>query len=85
MTSCHIQLYVGNLSTEGDEKSITSLFGQYAVTQVLMKNGYAFVELDNPVSADKAIRELNGEEVTYCCLVIEVLCTFMQCLSFSIL
>ena len=59
------QLYVGNLSTEGDEKSIKSLFGRYGtVREVLMKNGYAFVELDNPVSADEAMRELNGEEVT---------------------
>ena len=56
------QLYVGNLSAEGDEKSIKALFGHYGnVREVLMKNGYAFVEFDNPVSADDAMRDLNGE------------------------
>lgn len=55
------QLYVGNLSAEGDEKAIRILFGKYGnVREVLMKNGYAFVEYDNPVSADDSMRELNG-------------------------
>ncbi len=58
------QLYVGNLSAEGDEKSIKALFGRYGtVREVLMKNGYSFVELDSPVAADEAMRELNGEKV----------------------
>ena len=55
------QLYVGNLSTEGDEKAIRILFGKYGpVREVLMKNGYAFVEFESPMSADEAMRELNG-------------------------
>lgn len=55
------QLYVGNLSAEGDEKAIRILFGKYGnVREVLMKNGYSFVEYDNPHSADDAMRELNG-------------------------
>ncbi len=59
------QLYVGNLSAEGDEKSIKNLFGRYGtVREVLMKNGYSFVELDNPVAADEAMRDLNGKEVS---------------------
>ena len=38
------QLYVGNLSEDGDEKAIRSLFGRFGgVREVLMKNGYAFV------------------------------------------
>ncbi len=72
MAAC--QLYVGNLSTDLEllEESIKSLFGDYgSVREVLMKNGYAFVELDNPVSAEKAIRELNGEKVT--CTVVLLL------------
>lgn len=56
------QLYVGNLSAEGDEKSIRLLFGKYGtVREVLMKSGYAFVEFELPISAEEAMRELNGE------------------------
>lgn len=56
------QLYVGNLSAEGDEKAIRALFGKYGqVREVLMKNGYAFVEFENPVAAEDAMRELNGK------------------------
>ena len=56
------QLYVGNLSAEGDEKAIRALFGKYGnVREVLMKNGYAFVEFDSPIAAEDAMRELNGE------------------------
>ena len=56
------QLYVGNLSEDGDEKNIRTLFGKYGVVrEVLVKNGYAFVEMDSPLQADHAIRELNGE------------------------
>ena len=55
------QLYVGNLSAEGDEKAIRALFGKYGtVREVLMKNGYAFVEFDNQLAAEEAMRELNG-------------------------
>lgn len=58
------QLYVGNLSAEGDEKSIRMLFGKYGpVREVLMKSGYAFVEFESPIYAEEAMRELNGE----CC------------------
>lgn len=56
------QLYVGNLSAEGDEKAIRALFGKYGqVREVLMKNGYAFVEFDSPIAAEDAMRELNGK------------------------
>ena len=56
------QLYVGNLSAEGDEKAIRTLFCKHGpVREVLMKNGYAFVEYESPLSADEAMRELNGK------------------------
>ena len=59
------QLYVGNLSAEGDEKAIRALFGKYgAVREVLMKNGYAFVEFDSQIAAEDAMRELNGRSTT---------------------
>ena len=58
------QLYVGNLSEDGDEKAIRSLFGRYGgVREVLMKNGYAFVEMENALQAEQTMRDLNGEFV----------------------
>ena len=58
------QLYVGNLSADGDEKSIRSLFGKYGtVREVLMKNGYSFVEYESSYSAEEAVRALNGKFV----------------------
>lgn len=61
------QLYVGNLSEDGDEKAIRSLFGRYGVVrEVLMKNGYAFVEMDNALQAEQAMRDLNGEPRECC-------------------
>ena len=55
------ELYVGNLSAKGDEKAIRKMFGEFGlVREVLMKNGYSFVEFDSPPCADEAMRELDG-------------------------
>ena len=60
------QLYVGNLSADGDEKAIRALFSKYGVVrEVLMKNGYAFVEYEDSYSAEEAMRALNGELPLY--------------------
>ena len=73
------QLYVGNLSAEGDEKAIRALFGKYGqVREVLMKNGYAFVEFENPMAAEEAMRELNGEQSSVAmCVNYTMLCVRM--------
>ena len=68
------QLYVGNLSEQGDEKNIRALFGKYGIVrEVLMKNGYAFVEMDNALQAEIVMRELNGKQCStmhaYMCLL----------------
>ena len=58
------QLYVGNLSAEGDEKAIRMLFEEFGpVREVLMKNGYSFVEFESPFCADEAMRKLNGTSI----------------------
>jgi len=59
------QLYIGNLSAEADEKTVRAVFGKYGVIRdTVMKNGYAFLAFDNPMSADAAVKEMNGE----CCV-----------------
>ena len=56
------QLYIGNLSAEADEKTVRAVFGKYGVIRdTVMKNGYAFLAFDSPISADAAVKEMNGE------------------------
>ena len=55
------QLYVGNLSADADEAAVRALFSKYGIVrETLMKNGYAFVEYDTSLSAEEAMRALNG-------------------------
>ncbi|KAL5496332.1 hypothetical protein EMCRGX_G012593 [Ephydatia muelleri] len=66
------QLYVGNLSADGDEKAIRALFSKYGnVREVLMKNGYSFVEFEHPNSADEAMRALNGSDILGHPMIVE--------------
>ena len=56
------QLYIGNLSAEADEKTVRAVFGKYGmIRDTVMKNGYAFLAFDSPLSADAAVKEMNGE------------------------
>ena len=60
------QLYIGNLSAEADEKTVRAVFGKYGVIRdTVMKNGYAFLAFDSPMSADVAVKEMNGKRSTY--------------------
>ena len=63
MNACKMtQLYVGNLSSEADEKVLRAVFGKYGpVREAIMKNGYAFVEFESPKSADAAMTDLHGK------------------------
>lgn len=66
------QLYVGNLSDKEDEKSIQLLFGKYGtVCKVTMKSGYAFVELEQQISAVEAMKELNGSVILGSPMIVE--------------
>ena len=68
------QLYVGNLSEHGDEKNIRLVFGKYgSVREVLMKNGYAFVEMETALQAEHVMRELNGELTRQSCILCVLL------------
>jgi len=63
------KLYVGNLNFETTEEDLKAFFAEVAtvsrVTVIRDKftnqsRGFAFVELDDPAQASKAIAELNG-------------------------
>jgi RNA recognition motif-containing protein len=60
------------LSADGDEKAIRALFSRYGVVrEVLMKNGYAFVEFEDACSADTAMRDLNGSDILGHPMIVE--------------
>ena len=56
------QLYVGNLSSEATERHVQELFSQFGIVkEVILKSGFAFVEMDDPTSTRLAKNEINGE------------------------
>jgi predicted RNA-binding protein YlqC (UPF0109 family) len=66
------QLYVGNLSTDADDKVLRAVFGKYGpIRETIMKNGYAFIEYESSTHADAATSELNGAEILGSHLIVE--------------
>jgi RNA recognition motif-containing protein len=66
------KLYVGNLSYDTDESALRELFGKagnirsVSIMMDRMTNrprGFAFVEMETPAEALKAIQMCNGQEV----------------------
>ena len=66
------KLYVGNLSYNTDEATLRKVFekaGNVRSVSVIMDRmtnqprGFAFVEMETPAEALKAIQQCNGEEV----------------------
>ena len=73
------KLYVGNLSfrtTESELRQEFEAFGAVSSCNVVMDRmtdrprGFAFVEMDSPAEANKAIEGLNGKEVGGRALVV---------------
>ncbi|XP_053405312.1 probable splicing factor, arginine/serine-rich 1 [Mercenaria mercenaria] len=70
--SAGTRVYVGRLASDTREKDIERFFKGYGrLREVLMKNGYSFVEFDDPRDADDAVYELNGKELLGERLIIE--------------
>ncbi|XP_045201045.1 serine-arginine protein 55-like [Mercenaria mercenaria] len=66
------KLYVGRLASDTREKDLERFFKGYGrLKDVAMKNGYGFVEFDDPRDADDAVYELNGKELLGERLIIE--------------
>lgn len=65
------KLYVGNLSFNMDEQTLTELFTAFGSVQAMRiitdresgrSKGFAFVEMSTDAEAEKAIASLNGSE-----------------------
>ena len=84
--SMHPRMYIGRLNGDVKKKDILELFGKYGdITDILMKDDFAFVEFKQPESASSAIKEMNGYQMGNSRLVVEVArpkspeeCTFLH-------
>lgn len=55
------RVYVGGISFEARERDLERFFKGYGrIREVLLKRGFAFVELGDPRDADDAVHDLNG-------------------------
>ena len=58
------RVYIGRLSSRAREYDVEKFFRGYGkVRDVMLKNGYGFVELDDFRDADDAVQDLNGREL----------------------
>ncbi|KAK3600621.1 hypothetical protein CHS0354_008908 [Potamilus streckersoni] len=58
------RVYIGRLSYQAREKDVERFFKGYGrIRDVMLKNGYGFVEFDDYRDADDAVYELNGKEL----------------------
>ncbi|XP_016098701.1 serine/arginine-rich splicing factor 4-like [Sinocyclocheilus grahami] len=58
------RVYVGKLSYRAREKDVERFFKGYGkILEVDLKNGYGFVEFDDPRDADDAVCDLNGKDL----------------------
>uniref|UniRef100_F1LH40 Serine/arginine-rich splicing factor 4 n=1 Tax=Ascaris suum TaxID=6253 RepID=F1LH40_ASCSU len=58
------RVYIGRLSYRASERDIEHLFRGYGrIRDIVLKNGFGFVEFDDPRDADDAVYELNGKDL----------------------
>ncbi|MBN3301927.1 SRSF4 factor, partial [Amia calva] len=58
------RVYIGRLSYQARERDVERFFKGYGkILEVDLKNGYGFVEFDDPRDADDAVYELNGKDL----------------------
>ncbi|KAH7933608.1 hypothetical protein HPB49_014357 [Dermacentor silvarum] len=58
------RVYVGHLSYRVRERDLERFFRGFGkIREVLLKNGFGFVEFDDHRDADDAVYELNGREL----------------------
>merc|ERR1719242_2888578 len=66
------RVYVGNLPSRIHLSDIKHFFRRYSRRfDILMKNGFAFIEFDDYRDADDAVHELNGRDLLGSRVVVE--------------
>jgi arginine/serine-rich splicing factor 4/5/6 len=58
------RVYIGRLSYHAKEKDVERFFRSYGkIRDIMLKNGYGFVEFEDYRDADDAVYELNGKDL----------------------
>ncbi|VDP08641.1 unnamed protein product [Soboliphyme baturini] len=58
------RVYIGRLPYKARERDVEEFFKGYGrIREILLKNGFGFVEFDDPRDADDAVYNLNGREL----------------------
>lgn len=58
------RLYVGRLPYRATERDVERFFRGYGrIREVILKNGYCFVDMEDYQDAEDAVYDLNGKEL----------------------
>jgi len=67
------RLYVGHIPYEANEKDVERFFKGYGkIRDILVKKGFAFVELEDSRACDDAIHDLNGKSLMGMRVVVDM-------------
>jgi len=67
------RLYVGRLPYRATERDVERFFRGYGrIREVILKNGYCFVDMDDYQEAEDAVYDLNGKELMNERLIVEI-------------
>jgi len=57
-------VFIGHLPYKAHESDVEKFFSRYGrIREILMKNGFGFVEFDDPRDAEEAVYKCNGKEL----------------------
>jgi arginine/serine-rich splicing factor 4/5/6 len=65
------KVYIGRLNDQVRERDVERFFKGFHVRDIMLKNGYGFVEFDDPRDADDAVYELNGKDLLGDRIIVE--------------
>ncbi|PRP87624.1 hypothetical protein PROFUN_04651 [Planoprotostelium fungivorum] len=66
------RLYVGRLSSRTRERDLEDDFSRFGrITRLDMKNGFAFIEYNDPKDADDAVRDMHGRTLDGSNIIVE--------------
>uniref|UniRef100_A0A914LRW4 RRM domain-containing protein n=1 Tax=Meloidogyne incognita TaxID=6306 RepID=A0A914LRW4_MELIC len=67
------RVYIGNLPSRATERDLEHFFKGFGkIRDVMLKNGFGFVEFDDSRDADDAVYEQNGRELCGHRVVVEI-------------